>query len=122
AYVEPNQPVDPQKDKRIEAPFYAVSPSVKDNAIWGAVMGMPGAVVRLVPGANPSVTALAEYYEVPWNNPKATAQGYAPRGMDVDDNDVVWSVLSSGHLASFDRRKCKGPLNGPTATGQHCPE
>ena len=20
------------------------------------------------------------------------------------------------------RRKCKGPLNGPTATGNHCPE
>jgi len=30
--------------------------------------------------------------------------------------------LASGHLASFDRRKCKGPLNGPTATGKHCPE
>src|SRR4029077_15097688 len=29
---------------------------------------------------------------------------------------------ASGHLASFDRRKCKGPLNGPTATGKHCPE
>jgi hypothetical protein len=42
--------------------------------------------------------------------------------MDVDSNNVVWTVLSSGHLASFDRRKCKGPLNGPTATGQHCPE
>jgi len=28
----------------------------------------------------------------------------------------------SGHLANFDRRKCKGPLNGPTATGQQCPE
>jgi hypothetical protein len=25
-------------------------------------------------------------------------------------------------MASFDRRKCKGPLNGPKATGQHCPE
>ena len=25
-------------------------------------------------------------------------------------------------MASFDRRKCKGPLNGPTATGKHCPE
>jgi hypothetical protein len=23
---------------------------------------------------------------------------------------------------SFDRRKCKGPLNGPNATGEHCPE
>jgi hypothetical protein len=42
--------------------------------------------------------------------------------MDVDGNGVVWVVLGSGHLASFDRRKCKGPLNGPTATGQHCPE
>jgi hypothetical protein len=31
--------------------------------------------------------------------------------------------LSSGHLASFDRKKCKGQLNGPTAaTGRHCPE
>jgi hypothetical protein len=35
---------------------------------------------------------------------------------------VAWIPLASGHLASFDRRKCKGPLNGPKATGQHCPE
>ena len=40
--------------------------------------------------------------------------------MDVDSNGVVWTVLSSGHFASFDRRKCKGPLIGPTATGKHC--
>jgi hypothetical protein len=33
------------------------------------------------------------------------------------------TVLSSGHLASFERSKCKGPLNELTAaTGQHCPE
>jgi hypothetical protein len=25
-------------------------------------------------------------------------------------------------MGAFDRRKCKGPLNGPTATGNHCPE
>jgi len=31
-------------------------------------------------------------------------------------------ALASGHLASFDRRKCKGSLNGPKATGQQCPE
>jgi hypothetical protein len=42
--------------------------------------------------------------------------------MDVDSNGVVWTVLSSGQLASFDRRRCKGALNGPAATGQHCPE
>jgi hypothetical protein len=41
----------------------------------------------------------------------------------VDSKGVVWTVRSSGHYASFDRSKCKGPLNGPTsATGQHCPE
>src|SRR5256885_3055185 len=48
--------------------------------------------------------------------------GYSPRGGDVDRTGVYWPALASGHLASFDRRKCKGPLNGPTATGQHCPE
>src|SRR5260370_4151233 len=24
-------------------------------------------------------------------------------------------------MASFERSKCKGPLNGPSATGKHCP-
>jgi hypothetical protein len=121
-YVEPDAPIDPTKDKRINAPFYGVAPSPIDNSIWGSVLGMPGALVRLTLGSNPPSTALSEIYEVPWNNPKAPAQGFAPRGMDVDSNGVVWTVLSSGHHASFDRRKCKGPLNGPNATGQHCPE
>jgi hypothetical protein len=36
---------------------------------------------------------------------------------------VVWTALSSGQFASFDRRKCKGPLNGPeAATGKLCRE
>jgi hypothetical protein len=122
AYVEPDQPLDPAKDKRVNAPFYGVAPSPADGSIWGSVLGMPGMLVRLTLGSNPPSTALTEIYEVPWKNPKTPAQGYAPRGMDVDSDGVVWTVLSSGHLASFDRRKCKGPLNGPAAMGQHCPE
>jgi hypothetical protein len=122
AYVEPNQPVDPTKDKRIAAAFYGVTVSPADGSIWGSVLGFPGSIVRLNPGSNPPETALAEVYEVPWNNPKAPVQGFSPRGLDIDRNGVVWTVLASGHLASFDRRKCQGPLNGPTATGQHCPE
>jgi hypothetical protein len=121
AYVEPNQPIDPAKDKRFGGGFYSVTPA-PDGSVWGSVLGLPGAVVRLNPGANPPETALAEVYEPPFNNPKAAVQGYSPRGMDVDRNGVVWAALASGHMASFDRRKCKGPLNGPTATGQHCPE
>ena len=122
AYVEPDQPADPTKDRRINAPFYGVAPSPVDGSIWGSVLGMPGSIVRLSLGSNPPATALSEIYEIPWNDPKAAGQGYGPRGMDVDSSGVVWSVLSSGQLASFDRRKCKGPLNGPNATGKHCPE
>src|SRR5215472_9362393 len=121
AYTEPDQPADPTKDKRISVTYYGDSPA-PDGSVWGSVQGFPGALVRFVPGSHPPETALTEYYEVPWNNPKAPVQGYAPRGMDVDSKGVVWTVLSSGHFASFDRRKCTGPLAGPNATGQHCPE
>jgi hypothetical protein len=115
-YVEPNQPVDAKKDKRISGAFYGVTVSPKDGMIWGSILGFPGRIVRLNPGSNPPETALAEVYEVP------AAQGFSPRGLDIDTKGVVWMPLASGHFASFDRRKCKGPLNGPTATGQHCPE
>jgi hypothetical protein len=124
AYVdaEPSMAAaDPTKDTRINFAFYGLGIGT-DGSVWGSVLGFPGGIVRLNPGSNPAETALAEYYELPWNNPKAKVAGYSPRGMDVDRDNVVWVALGSGHLASFDRRKCKGPLNGPTATGQHCPE
>jgi hypothetical protein len=120
-YTEPNQPIDPTKDHRINAGFYSVAPA-PDGSIWASTLGYPGGIVRLVPGAHPPETALAEYYEPPLNHSKAPTVGYSPRGMDIDRNGVAWVAMASGHMASFDRRKCKGPLNGPTATGQHCPE
>jgi hypothetical protein len=114
-YVEPNAPVDPTKDKRIAAAFYGIGVNPADSTVWGTVLGFPGYVIRLDPGPNAPATALAEVFEPP-------LPGYGPRGMDIDRSGVVWTPLSSGHLASFDRRKCKGPLNGPHATGKHCPE
>ena len=121
-YVEPNQPVDPQKDKRIVAGLYGVAVSPTDGTIWGTTLGFPGGVVHLIPGANPPETALTEYFQPPWDDSKAQVHGYSPRGMDIDKRGVVWMPLASGHFASFDRRKCKGPLNGPQATGKQCPE
>ncbi|HJT89858.1 MAG TPA: carboxypeptidase-like regulatory domain-containing protein [Bryobacteraceae bacterium] len=116
-----NTRLDPTKDTRLNAAFYGLGIG-PDGMIWGTVLGFPGGIVRINPGPNPPDTAMSEYYEVPWHNPKAPVSGFSPRGMDVDSNGVVWVALGSGHLASFDRRKCKGPLNGPKATGQHCPE
>tara|TARA_B100000953_G_scaffold224056_1_gene185671 strand:- start:491 stop:2596 length:2106 start_codon:yes stop_codon:yes gene_type:complete len=121
-YVEPNEPLDPSKDMRIRSGYYGVAYNPIDGSIWGSSLGFPGAILRLDPGTEPATTALTEIYETPWGNPEAPIQGYSPRGMDIDRNGVVWTPLASGHMASFDRSKCTGPLNGPTATGQHCPE
>jgi len=122
-YVGPNQPLDPTKDKRIVAGFYGIGFNPNDGSIWGTVQRFPGGVIRVAPGDNPPATAITEYYEVPVNDPRAPVNGFGPRGGDIDRDGVFWSSLASGHLGSFDRRKCKGPLNGPTtATGRHCPE
>src|SRR5207302_1985323 len=43
-------------------------------------------------------------------------------GVAIDSNGLVWQNWRGAHqMLSFDRRKCK-MLNGPNATGQHCPE
>jgi hypothetical protein len=110
-WVEPGQPADAKRDTRIAAGFYAVMPSPADGSVWGsAAFGYPGAILRFDPK-----TQLTEIYRPP-------LPGFGIRGADIDTHGVVWASLGSGHLAEFDRRKCKGPLNGPKATGDHCPE
>jgi hypothetical protein len=118
-WVEPGAKADPARDVRIRAGIYGVAPNPADGSVWGSVLGFPGAIVRFDPG-----TLLSEYYEVPWKDERlAPAKwGFSPRGMDITSDGVVWASLASGHLASFDRRKCRAPLNGPKATGQQCPE
>ena len=115
-YVEPNQPVDPTKDKRIVAGFYAVMPQ---SGRWLGLGHIPELIPARWCGSRPAAIPprrrLAEIYNVP-------LPGFGTRGGDIDKQGVVWVSLASGHLGSFDRRKCKGPLNGPKATGDHCPE
>jgi len=115
-WVEPGEPMDPSLDMRISAGYYAIMPSPADGSVWGTTsFSYPGKIIRLDPGTNPPDTALAEVYNIP-------LPGFGSRGADIDRNGVVWVSLGSGHLGEFDRNKCEGPLNGPTATGDHCPE
>jgi hypothetical protein len=114
-YVEPNQPVDASKDKRIVGALYGIGVNPQDGTIWGSILTFPGYVVRVDPGSDPARTALAEIYEPP-------LPGYGPRGFDIDRNGIAWVPLASGHMGKFDRSKCK-VLRGPeTANGRHCPE
>ena len=111
SWTEPGQPADPARDQRLAVSFYAVMPNPADGSVWGSVAYQyPGALVRFDPS-----TRLSEIYYVP-------PPGFGVRGADIDRNGVVWTSLASGHLGEFDRRKCRAPLNGPKATGDHCPE
>ena len=114
AYIEPGQPSDAAKDTRVAVNTYAIAVSPADGSVWGTVVGYRGYIVRVTPGPDPTHTALTEIYEPP-------APGFGPRGGDVDANGVYWVSLASGHLASFDRRKCRTGVK-PSAAGQQCSE
>jgi len=123
AFVAADQPTDPTKDKWVKAAFYGVMPSPKGDVIWGQAMGtgfsriaQPSFLIRLIPGSDPAKTAVSEFFQTPEG-------GFGSRGVDVDSNGIAWTVLASGHMASFDRSKCKSPLSGPdAATGKQCAE
>jgi len=110
-------------DTKLRAAFYGVMPSTVDDSVWGQSMGIgfarmdqPGYLMRIIPGANPAETALTEVFVPP-------AGAYSPRGIDMGTDGVVWTALASGHIAAFDRSKCKGPVNGPeAASGKLCQE
>jgi hypothetical protein len=122
-WTEPDEPVDPTRDHRVKIGCYSVAASPLDGSAWctgfsGAAGLQPSKknqIGRLERGSNPPETCRAEVYVAP--------SGIEVEGaVDVDTDGVVWANWrGTDHLTSFDRRKCK-TLNGPTATGQHCPE
>jgi hypothetical protein len=113
-WSDAGKPSEPGKDMRLNPGSgpYAVMPHPTDGSVWytvGVFAGRPG-FMRFDPA-----TKLSEFYAVP-------KEAIGLRGGDIDRNGVLWGSGSSGHLIAFDRRKCKAPLNGPNATGDHCPE
>jgi hypothetical protein len=126
-YTTPNQPADPKLDRAIGPAYgYGIAFNPVDQSVWYAGLDnpVPGRIFRMVTGPNPPATCMTEVYEPPFDNPKRPGvEAFGTLGIAIDTNGLVWAALSgSAELASFDRSKCKGPLNGPTAIGQQCPE
>jgi hypothetical protein len=91
---------------------YAVMPHPTDGSVWytsGVFGGAPG-FLRFDPKSK-----LSEFYQLP-------KEAIGLRGGDIGKDGVLYGSGSAGHLIAFDRRKCKAPLSGPNATGNHCPE
>jgi hypothetical protein len=105
-WTEPGKPQEPGKDMRVAGSgSYAVMPHPTDGSVWYAqnvFAGTPG-FLRFDPK-----TRLSEFYAIPKDM-------IGVRGGDIDKDGVMWGSGSNGTLVSFDRRKCKGPLNGPSA-------
>ena len=78
-YVEPNQPVDPAKDKRITGALYGIGINPVDNTVWGSVLTFPGYVIRVNPGANPPATTLAEDLRATAAGLRAARHGHRPQ-------------------------------------------
>ncbi len=110
---------DSTLDTRMSPGSYGIIANPVDNVIWGGGTEFPGRIWRVELGDDPPETCRTEVYEVPVID--GEAQGFGPRGIDVDSNGVIWTALSgSSHFASFDRSKC-GVLTGPEVVdSQHC--
>ncbi len=120
--VGPDDPLDPARDKIIHVGNYSVSVSPVDGSVWGSYARFPSGFVRVIPGDNPPETTISQFYEIPYYDENNSVKAHSIRGGDIDRNGVMWAGTQSGHIVSFDIRKCQGPLNGPQATGRHCPE
>ncbi len=112
-FTEPGKP-EAGKDMRLNPGSgpYAVMPHPTDGSVWytsGTFAGAPG-FLRFDPK-----TKLSEFYQLP-------KEAVGVRGGDIGADGRLWGSGSAGHLIEFDRSKCKAPLNGPNATGNHCPE
>lgn len=121
-YTGPFEPLDAEKDAQQYGFAYGIIPNPIDGSVWFTQPypnRVPGQILRLDPA-----TCLTEKYHPPYAGSGEPPEkwGYSPRGIDIDTNGILWTALSgSGHIASFDRSKCS-VLNGPSATGHHCPE
>lgn len=106
---------DGKKDTPLVGFNYGVIPNPKDHSVWtaqpggdpGGALDYRGRLVRYDP-AHDSFEA--------YTPPKP---GSGPRGVDVDSKGIIWAALGgSGHLAKFDRSKCKQTWG----VGDQCPE
>ena len=118
-WTEPNEPIDPARDHRLQFGCYAPAVNPADGSVWCSGIGS-NKLVRVDLGSNPPESCMAEVFEAPptVTNPPAYGSG----GIHITTEGVVWQDWrGSGHFASFDRSLC-AVTTGPEATGQSCPE
>ena len=103
------------EDRRLSIGLYSVAVNPKDGSVGNGARAFPQPCGARRAGIRP------DQYRG-YGDLRTAFSRLCVRGGDIDRNGVFWASFASGHLGNFDRRKCKGPLNGPQASGKHCPE
>ena len=124
AWVGPNDPLDPTKDKRIMAAFYGVMPSPVDDSIWGQAMDVGfsrrGPARLRHParaGSEPVRNRARRNLSAAGRRIRLARPRHGPerRRLDRRSRAGTWRASTAG--------SARGRSTGPTAaTGKHCPE
>ena len=114
-YTEPGQPTDPSKDTRVigGSGSYAVMPNPVDGSIWYHRQYLRRPQRRAAVRSQDQ--AFGDLLH-PDAGLRPARRRYRLQGRGLG---VAWPAAIS---AASTARKCKAPLNGPKATGDHCPK
>ena len=92
-WTEPDQPIDPKKDHRIEFGCYGIAISPIDDSLWCSGIGVKDTkLVRIERGANPPQTSKAEVYVPPPTKCRCPVRGAWP------STQTAWSGRTGGAL------------------------
>ena len=122
-WTEPDEPVDPAKDHRINFGCYAITHSDADDSLWCSGIGRGATrLTRISLGDEPPYTSVAEFFEPPPRFADMFPEMVGSGGVGVGSDGVVWQNWRvGGHFSQFDREKCES-TDDRTAGGQSCPE
>ena len=113
-YVEPNQPVDPTKDKRVVAAFYGVAVNPADGTVWGSVLGFPGLRHSSQPGVEPARDRADGSLRAAAARLRAARHGHRPQRRRVD------AALERPH-GELRPQEMQGAAQRPERDGQALP-
>src|SRR5437016_5276802 len=102
-WTEPNQPVDPKKDHRINFGCYSDAINPKDGSLWCSGIGEHDTtLVRLERGPNPPQTCRAEVYVPPPDKMRIPGSG----GVAIGSDGSVWQNWRGCHdILNSERRQ-----------------
>jgi hypothetical protein len=117
-WTEPNEPVDPTKDHRINFGAYSITVDAKDGALWVSGIGRGDKrLVRILKGNNPPETCETQFYKPP---PNEAVEVNGSGGVDSDSNaEGGRTGAPAGPPPSIAAVQVDGRSK---ATGQSCPE